>query len=148
MLTSFALKASFQIFRRSMRIPLAVSCQARRRNLNQAAKVQSEETESRAAILHSASQSEVLITHIDKKEKDNRRGCQWWRYSRGEDAHVFRLESKLADLRAEYAHTACGILPSEEKKLNSSSESAIRRNRIPSGNTPSCIRTNGFELNT
>ena len=56
-----------------MRIPLAVSCQARRRNLNQAAKVQSEETESRAAILHSALQSEVLITHTDKKEQTTTR---------------------------------------------------------------------------
>ena len=88
--------------------------------------------------LHSASQSEVLITHTDKKEKDNRKGCQWWRYSRGEDTLALRLANKLADLRAEYAHTACGILPGEEKKLKSSSESAIRRNRIPSGNTPFC----------
>ena len=60
-------------------------------------------------------------------------------FAEGEDAHVLRLESKLLDLQTEHAHTACGILPSEEKKLKSSSESAIRRNRIPSGNTPFCF---------
>ena len=68
--------------------------------------------------LHSASQSEVLITHTDKKEKDNRKGCLVWRYS---------LRAKILSLSAWQTS-----LPISERSMR----------------PPSCIRTNGFELNT
>ena len=53
----------------------------------------------------------------------------------GEDTLTLRLTSELVDLRAGYAHTACGILPSEDVEIVAYKRRNKNRIFTPSGNT-------------
>ena len=61
---------------------------------------------------------------------------RWWRYQRSS------LTSELDAFCGEHAHTACGILPNEEKVIAISTISVIITNATPSGNTPFLLRKN------